>query len=86
MMERIIIPILIPLGIIMIIIYFKMQRLFSLAFSVSALTYIITMLYAINEFNLEAGIIFLLLLFSALFMIAIGFYLNHQKNGKKKRK
>ena len=78
------VPILIPLGIIMTIIYFKTQRLFSLAFSLAALSYIITVLFAIDTFSLKGGIIFLLLMFSAAIMIIIGLYLSKKKNGKKK--
>jgi len=84
-MEEAIIPVLIPLSIIMIIIYFKIQRLFTLAFSISAITYVLTIFYVIYRFDLGGGLIFLLLLFSAILMVGIGIYIKHLKNAKKKR-
>jgi len=77
---------LIVLSIIMIIIYFKTKKLFSLAFSLSAMTYVTGVVFTINAFNLGEEVIFLILVISAILMIFVGLYLSHLKNGKKKRK
>lgn len=77
---------LVPLCIIMIVIYFRTQKLFSLSFSLSALTYLIAMFYTIDAFELERDYIFLALVVSATLMAFVGFYFRHSKNGKTKRK
>jgi hypothetical protein len=85
-MEAILIPAVIIISIIMVIVYFKTQKLSSLAFSLSAVTYVIGVLFTIDAFSLEQEIIFFVLLFSAGLMTFIGIYLTRLKNGKKKRK
>lgn len=82
------VPLLIaPLSIIMIIIYLKTQKIYTLALSVSSLTYIIAILFTIEKFNPNTNTIFLLLTFSAILMILIGLYLNYsRKNVERKIK
>lgn len=85
--SEIIIPLFIPLAIIMIIIYLKTQRIYTLCFSLSALVYIMGVLFTIDEFELEENATFLILIFSAILMVVIGIYLTHakKKDVKKKR-
>ena len=85
--EEIIIPLIIPLAVIMLIIYLKTQKIFTLAFSLSAAAYITTVIFTINEFELKANAVFLILIFSAVLMVFVGWYIANlkKKNGKKKR-
>lgn len=85
--EQIIIPLLIPLVVIMIIIYLKAQKIYTLSFSLSALTYITAILFTIDKFELNENVIFLLLIFSAILMTIVGIYLtrSNKKDVKKKR-
>lgn len=85
-MEEALIPLVIVMSIIMAIIYFKTKKIFSLAFSLSAITYVTGVIFTIDAFDLGEEVVFLMLIISAILMIFVGLYLNHLKNGKKKRK
>jgi lipopolysaccharide export LptBFGC system permease protein LptF len=79
-MYELLILLLIPLSIIMIIIYFRTRKLYTLSFSVSALIYVIAMFFTVNVFDVKKEIIFLALIFSAILMTLVGLYLaKHEK-------
>ena len=84
--DWIMVLLLIPLVIIMMIVYLRTQKIFTLAFSVSALTYIIGIFFIIDKLELGKNTIFLLLIFSAILMVGVGIYLTRGKKKHVKRK
>lgn len=72
------------IGLIAAIIFFAVKRRFyPVMYIVSITTYIFTIGFVINRFDLGKNVILLLLAFSSLVFILLGLYFAHKFKGKK---